>query len=101
MRMVKVGVKTLVIGYVLFSITKHALDAEKGLFGEQAPRAPLYGIYEVQEFVRNGQSLPPLLTDAYRWRMIVFQFPSTCVVKLMDDSLREYPTEYEGNRRPP
>jgi hypothetical protein len=98
MRMVKAGVKILVIGFVLLSTTKQALDAHSQ-YGEHAPRSPLYGLYEVHEFVRNGQSLPPLLTDAHRWKKIIFQFPSACAVRLMDDSMQYYPTEYDEAKK--
>ncbi|WP_422860884.1 hypothetical protein ACOKFD_08835 [Flagellimonas sp. S174] len=39
-------------------------------FGYLAPKPELYGLYEVQEYNRNGKVLPPLLTDSLRLRYI-------------------------------
>jgi hypothetical protein len=36
--------------------------------GMNAPRASLYGLYEVESFELNGEARPPLLTDESRWR---------------------------------
>jgi hypothetical protein len=35
-----------------------------------APRSPLYGIYSVERFMRDGALVPPLSTDATRWRRV-------------------------------
>jgi uncharacterized membrane protein YphA (DoxX/SURF4 family) len=51
-------------------------------------RPPLYGLYEVDQFVRNGVVVPPLTTDSTRWRAISFSRPETMAIRLMSDSLR-------------
>jgi hypothetical protein len=38
--------------------------------GRGAPRGPLYGIFEVENVVKNGVVQPALLTDATRWRRL-------------------------------
>jgi hypothetical protein len=43
--------------------------------GELAPKPPLYGAWSVDEMVSDGQLRPPLLTDATRWRRVVFAYP--------------------------
>ncbi len=43
--------------------------------GEQAPKPPLYGAWNVDEMVSDGAVRPPLLTDATRWRRVVFAYP--------------------------
>ena len=53
-------------------------------------RPPLYGLYEVETFVRNGAELPPLTTDVTRWRKFVVQFPGNLALRMMDDSPRFY-----------
>jgi hypothetical protein len=44
----------------------------KGLYeyGRLSPRGPLYGIFDVENVVKNGVAQPPLLTDATRWRRL-------------------------------
>jgi hypothetical protein len=55
---------------------------------------PLYGIYDVEGFRRNGQDVPPLLSDRQRWRRIVMESPRVVRVQLMDDSFERYRAEY-------
>lgn len=42
-------------------------------YGDAAPKPPLYGIYEVDEFVRNNDTIAPIVTDSLRWRYLVFE----------------------------
>ena len=56
---------------------------------------PLYGIYDVEGFRRNGQEVPPLTNDQRRWKRIVMESPRVVRVQLMDDSLDRYRAEYD------
>ncbi len=89
--------QTLFIGYALYSTTKQSLDAEKQ-YGDKASKPVLYGIYEVEEFNRNGQALPPMITDSTRWRRVIFQ-SGGMFVKTMDDAQQFYRAEYDPARR--
>ena len=51
---------------------------------------PLFGIYEVKEFVRNGAAVPPLATDSTRWRSVVFGRPGVMTIRFMTDSVRVF-----------
>jgi hypothetical protein len=53
----------------------------------------------VEGFVRNGQTAPPLLTDASRWRRLTVLYPEVLSVRWMDDSLHRYRTEYAPAKR--
>lgn len=53
-------------------------------------QTPLFGIYEVTTFIRNGDTLPPLQTDTTRWKEISVIYRKTAAIKLMNDSLRNY-----------
>lgn len=39
-------------------------------YSDDAARPPLYGIYDVIEFTRDGQPRPPLQTDGARWKSL-------------------------------
>ncbi|MDX1470183.1 MAG: hypothetical protein R3213_01695 [Flavobacteriaceae bacterium] len=45
----------------------------------------LYGIWEVENHILNGDTLPPLITQQDRWRYLVIDFPRTAIVKTMTD----------------
>jgi hypothetical protein len=52
--------------------------------------AVLYGIYEVESFVRNGEELPPLTTDSVRWQRLIVERRGGFGVQMMSDSLRRF-----------
>jgi hypothetical protein len=66
------------------------LTASTMLRLRQFKRPPMYGIYEVTRFTRNGATLPPLLTSATQWRRVFFSRPRTMSIGLMNDSLRMF-----------
>ena len=59
---------------------------------------PFYGLYDVESFTRNGREVPPLTTDATRWRKLIVEFPANITVKMMNDSVRGFPAEYDPNK---
>ena len=54
----------------LHSNINNSIESQN-LYGKKAPKSALYGIYEVQEFIRNNDTIPPLTTDTIRWKRIV------------------------------
>jgi uncharacterized membrane protein YphA (DoxX/SURF4 family) len=59
-------------------------------FGHLAPKMPLHGIWEVETLVLDGTKRPPLLTDATRWRRLLFEYPEYLLVQRVDDSWEDY-----------
>lgn len=55
-----------------------------------AVRPPLYGIWEVDSFVRGHEALPALVGDSVRWRRLVVSYPGAASVRLLNDSTRGY-----------
>jgi hypothetical protein len=93
------GLKSIVLGLGLFGITSYCLEREK-YFGNHVTKPPLHGMYEVESFSRDGNLLPPLITDAGRWRTAVFHASgpagrSWLSIRMMDDSWQSYRTQYE------
>jgi hypothetical protein len=71
-------------GYALY----RSWDGTKQ-YGILAPKPALYGIWAVEELEADGAARPPSLSDAKRWRRVVFEYPGYVVVQLMDGS-RDY-----------
>jgi hypothetical protein len=53
-------------------------------------KAPLYGIYEVETFVRNQDTVPPLLTDTTRWKRVIVVSENMLAIHSMRDTSRRY-----------
>jgi hypothetical protein len=68
--------------------------------GGAAPKPPLYGIWNVEEFSIDGQVRAPLLTDNERWRRAIFEYGAyadTMFFQRMNDSIGRYAAAIEGN----
>ncbi|WP_330179184.1 DoxX family protein [Nocardia sp. NBC_01503] len=65
-------------------------------YGPGRPQSELLGVWNVTELTRDGQSVPPLLTDETRWRRIIFDNPEYAEYQRMNDSLSPVLTEYDS-----
>jgi hypothetical protein len=59
-------------------------------YGDKAKKPPLYGIYNVQSFVRNNDSIAPLKTDTTRWDKMSISYSGSARVVMMNDSSKRY-----------
>ncbi len=78
------AVQVALAAWVLFGCLQFSLDAWSKE-GFDAPKPPLYGIWDVTEFVADGHPVPPLITDEIRWRRLVFDQSQTTYQR-MDDT---------------
>lgn len=73
----------------ILGVTSQALSASYEAatqYGGLAPRPPLHGLWEVDEFEMDGKVLPPLITDPVRWRRVAIENPEMIILQLMGDS---------------
>lgn len=66
------GVKLAWVGFVV-PLMFWQMSEMRHEFGALAPRGELDGAWEVREFRRDGVELPPLVTDATRWRYLTLE----------------------------
>jgi hypothetical protein len=59
-------------------------------YGSGAPRPPLYGIWNIEDYSVDNQPHPLLVTEAQQWRRIIFDFPDSAMVQRMDESSSGY-----------
>ncbi|WP_405491841.1 DoxX family protein [Nocardia sp. NBC_00511] len=82
------AVRIAAVAQILLAVWMSAGDVWQGwdgwrTYGPGATKPELYGIWTVGEFTRDGQSLPPLLTDENRWQRVVFENPKAAVIQRM------------------
>jgi len=53
-------------------------------------RPQLYGIWEVETFVKNNDTVPPLITENNRWRHLLIERKGVATVKTMNEELNGY-----------
>lgn len=76
-------VKVLIVGWIAW-----LMPVQRTMAWAATPavvKSELYGLYEVESFTRNGEVLPPLLTDRVRWRRIAIDEKNYLIVVYMND----------------
>ena len=79
------GIKIALIGYVLYANIYMAFYWGSP---DDAKKPPLYGIYNVETFIKGKDTLPPLTTDTTRWSKLAIDNDAN--VQLMNDSTIGY-----------
>ncbi|MFT4576052.1 MAG: hypothetical protein ACI9SI_000970 [Polaribacter sp.] len=51
------------------------------------------GIWKVETFIKQNDTLAPLLTDSLRWRYLIIDYKKKAVVKKMNDTIERYSFE--------
>ncbi len=87
----------LVAAFLIWSF-KDANDARKS-YGDLAPHSPLRGVWNVDALTDGGTARPPLLTDALRWRRIIFDRPTYASTLLMNDVRERYTIALDEKKR--
>ena len=59
-------------------------------YGPGAPKSALYGIWDIDQFVIDGQLRSPLINDYDRWRRVLFDYPQLITFQRMDGSMARY-----------
>jgi hypothetical protein len=68
-------------------------------YGSLAPKSPFYGIWNVDEFEVDGEIRPPLVTDDFRWRRVVFDSPRRLAIQFMDELRRRYTIKLDADQK--
>lgn len=91
----KIALRTVAVVAVCVLFLEQALEFRDQL----ANRSPLRGIWRVDTLRINGVNRPPLITDATRWRRMIFDFPQGMSVQLMSDKRERYGITLEEARK--
>ncbi|MFP4847174.1 hypothetical protein [Winogradskyella sp. PE311] len=78
------SIKGLLLGYVFIYGFITTLDSEK-MYGSKAPKPDLYGVYEVTNFVINGDTITSY-KDQRLWKNIVVQREGSLQIKKFNNS---------------
>lgn len=63
---------------------------------DKAERPLLHGAYEVDLFVKNQDTLAPLLTDTFRWKRIFVHRKGYLIIQKMNDEMEDHKLEYDA-----
>jgi hypothetical protein len=96
LRLAVVVFQCLFVGNFLFREVFESWDAY-GKIHSHSQRPALYGLYDVEQFTRNGRDVPPLTTDATRWRRVAVENSASFIVQRMDDSIESWEAGYDAS----
>ena len=93
------GAKVLVTALLAFVIVVQCF-VRFNLRDQLKTKSEFYGIWESQLFIKNNDTLPPLLTDSYQWRYLIVDLKKKAAVKKMNETIDRYQFEVneEQNR---
>lgn len=86
------------IAWVITSDVRRGLELYAQI-GPNAPKSPLYGIWDVESLVKNAVDQPPLLSDSTRLKRVVFGGLSRATFRLMSDSVERYALKVDSAKR--
>ncbi len=81
--------KIVLLALVLLMIIPRGISSTKR-WGDKRTKPHLYGIWETAYFIKNNDTLPPLVTDFDRWRYLIIDYKDRATVKTMTDDIRAY-----------
>jgi hypothetical protein len=89
------------VAFGAYVIAMHVYGAAQGWrqFGGGAPKPVLYGIWNVDEMIVDGQVRPPLVTDVTRWRRVVVQSATSVSFQRMNDGFTVFPAKVDEATR--
>ncbi len=87
----------LLLGIAGFALSQSYEGMQE--YGDEAPKPPLYGIWNVEELMVDGQVRPPLITDEGRWQRVIFNYPQTVAVQLMNQHRVRYGLNLDAQKQ--
>lgn len=93
-RWILLGFQIIFAGYVIISQVNGGLERQQQ-YGEKREKSALYGVYNVENFVINNDTLPPLLTDTVRWKRVLFDYPNFTTVMQMNNHVVRYDSKID------
>jgi uncharacterized membrane protein YphA (DoxX/SURF4 family) len=91
-------IKLLVIACILFDCLSGYI-ASKNFNDDQQPRPYLHGAYNVETFISNGDTVPPLTTDQLRWHRMFIHRKGYLITQMMNDEMKDYELQLDSAKQ--
>ena len=85
-----VALATVFVGFTVFNNIRFGLQYYRTLIGPNAPKPPVYGIWDVESMSKNGVQQTPLLSDSLQIRRVIFGGLSRATFRTMSDSVERF-----------
>ena len=91
------AIKTLFVLYILVMNVYMGAD-RMAEWGDKRKKPPLYGLYETDIFVINGDSLIALIDDEQRWHYLMIEHKGRASIKKMNGQTNYYAFEIDTSQ---
>ncbi len=92
-------IKTVFVSFILIVGSIFAYQGQQN-FRAYTDKPPLlYGIWETDLFIKNSDTISPLLTAKSRWRYLIIEREGVAHVKTMNDILWRYTFEIDSTHK--
>ncbi len=81
-------------GVVIIGTIMGAIDSQQQ-YGSLREKSPLYGVYNVEDFLMNGDTIQDRLSNTVRWKRIIFDYPNFTSITKMNDHDNYHGTEVD------
>ena len=98
MEYARFGLKLSFIGWVLYTDISSDLQRRKEYAARLQPKTPLFGYYDVEEYVRNQVIVPAATAQPKRWKRIGIN-NEMFSIRLMDQTLEQYKMEHDPAKK--
>jgi len=82
-----IALKVIILGHFFYGTLGYSMEQYKTR-GPNRPKPAMYGIYEIEHFQKNNDTIPMLVTNDTLWRRIVFQYPNYFNAYRMNNTAR-------------
>jgi hypothetical protein len=91
--------RTVLVGFITWQSLNISSTNRAQYSLEARAKAPLHGIWDVDELTIDGQVRPPLVTDEQRWLRVVFDIPGQMAVFHMNEFRDRYNVEIDTAKK--
>tara|TARA_Y100000034_G_scaffold7140_1_gene7905 strand:+ start:21188 stop:22468 length:1281 start_codon:yes stop_codon:yes gene_type:complete len=89
--------KFVFIGYAIYIYMNSSLEYSKQRY--EGPKPFFYGVYNTESYIKNNDSIPPLLTDKTRWKRLIMDrgyLDKYMIIRGMNEQSRWYTYEIDS-----
>ncbi len=93
LRMAKGIIKWMIVSLSLLVILGMMFSRSQSIRNREKP--PLFGLHEVTQFEKNGELIPPLITDSLRWRRLMIEGNNWANMQMMTGKIVSLKTQID------
>ncbi|UZR98059.1 hypothetical protein [Chondrinema litorale] len=93
-RLILVITQLILVGVIVLMQVQGNMNRMKQ-YGIYREKSPLYGVYDVQTFVINNDTISTNYTDSIGWKRLLIDYPNFLSVVKMNDKVKRYNTELD------